>query len=569
MTRISKQLKKLGQRGQSVLIVALALPIFMFILAIVFDLGMYFVQASKLQNAADSAALAGAAAYTNNASTKLISMPDAMTFDESFTETVSGKEYTFDSLDDKADADSRAKNYIKVNYTEVNTGETFNFDKNADTGLWYTPIVVELVDHSTASYTGIYCYRVDMTESIPMSFARYFGIDSVDKTVQAVALAIPTADTQPDEDNIDEFIKVVNANIYKTAPNLYWESIYNSSSSRKYSVTSTNEDTGEVTTEDGEVYGQKNDRYFTTTINDYTADSELSTAAGIDDDTLAWKWEEGDDPFCAEPIHGTDLLGLKTLVYTINTKFVQGKTSTKKEATSIYIDRPNTQSGGLGTPYRACAINITGDKLSDDEDTPLYMRVESEPILVNGQAMLVQPLTININGEQKKPMIVAYDGPDPNRDKDDTPSVDKYTGMVYKWTGGTWKETWRNGYSQFTYEFPDGSENLVLTSSTVSAPITVNLYHDFRGVIYAPYSKVIVHGGGAIDGFIMAAEIVDYGTSETRKTHVTTSSIPNWGASYDGGDNWFKYNVFRVTANYNVIYDSFANYTWTDLGSGV
>ena len=51
---------------------ALSLPIFMFLLAIVFDVGMYFVQASRLQNVADSAALAGVGAYTNNCVTKLI-----------------------------------------------------------------------------------------------------------------------------------------------------------------------------------------------------------------------------------------------------------------------------------------------------------------------------------------------------------------------------------------------------------------------------------------------------------------------------------------------------------------
>ena len=566
MSNVFDLLKRSRQSGQSILIVALSIPIFMFLLAIVFDVGMYFVQASRLQNAADSAALAGVGVYTNNFTTKLISKPSDMEFDESFETKLEGTDCAFEPQPNKDDADNRASNYVQANSSvSLDTDET---------GLWYSPIVVELVDHSTASYTGIYCYRVDLKEPVPLNFGQYFGFDSFDVTASAVAVAIPTADTQPDEDDIDEFIKVVNASIYKTAPNLYWESIYNSSSSHKYNVTSTDAETGAVTTEAGEVYGHANDRYFTTTITDYTSDSELTVAAGMDDDTLAWKWDEGDDPFCAEPIHGNDQLGLKTLVYTINQKFVQGKTSTKKEASSIYIDRPNTQSGGLGTPYRACTINITGETLSGDEDTPLYMRVESEPILVNSQAMLVQPLTINIQAYQKKPMIVAYDGPDPNRGEADTPAVDINTGMVYKLSGSNWVETWRSSglYDQFTYSFPKQNRpsNLKDTSSTVSAPITVNLKHDLRGVIYAPYSKVIVYGPGAIDGFIMAAEIEDYGTSGTRKTHKTFSSIPNWKASYDNGaTNWFKYEVFRVSAEYNVIYDSFHNYTWTDLGAGV
>ncbi len=554
MVKLTEKFKNLGQSGQSILIVALSIPIFMFVLALVFDVGMYFVQASKLQNVADSAALAGVAVYSNNTKANLITKPTD-TFDESFTKVgISGYEYSFDPIGDKSDADAKAALYIKTN-----SKETLTLDKDGESGLWYAPHTTTLVDGSKVTYNGIYVYRVDLKEEVPLNFGKYFGLDWFD--VKASATALAYYDPDP-EINIDDLIKTVNANIYKTAPNLYWESIYNSSNSHTYQVTSTNADTGVTQTVAGEVYGAKNDRYFTTTINDYTSDSELTVAAGIEDDTLAWK--EGSDPFCAEPIHGTDKLGLKTLVYTINQKFVQGKTSTQREATSIYIDRPNTQSGGLGTPYRACTINITDEHLSDDEDTPLYMRVESEPILVNGQAMLVQPLTINIKGYQKKPMVVAYDGPDPNRGFADTPAVDVTTGMVYKWVGSYYTQTWDYGFGHYD------SNNLVLTSSTVSAPITVNLDHDFRGVIYCPYSKVIIHGSGKIDGFILAAEIEDYGTSGTRKTHKTVSSIPNWGASYDNGaTNWFKYDVYNVSAEYNVVYDDFTNYTWTDLGGGV
>ena len=110
------------------------------------------------------------------------------------------------------------------------------------------------------------------------------------------------------------------------------------------------------------------------------------------------------------------------------------------------------------------------------------------------------------------------------------------------------------------------ASNLRFTSSTASAPITINLDHDFKGVVYAPYSKIIVYGSGSIDGFILAAEIEDHGTSGTRKSHTASSSIPNWYAEYDGSTAWFKYTVYRVTANYEVIYDSFHNYTWAGMG---
>ena len=191
---------RLGQRGQSILMVALSLPVFMFLLAIVFDLGMYFVQASRLQNVADAAALAGAAAYTNNCTTKLISKPSDMDFDTPFETKLSGTDYTFETIYDKEEADEHAGYYIRENSND-------NYSINdADTVLWYAHIITTLVDHSTAAYTGLYCYRVDLKEPVPSHFAKYFGFDTFDVTASAVALAIPTAETVPDDDDIDELI---------------------------------------------------------------------------------------------------------------------------------------------------------------------------------------------------------------------------------------------------------------------------------------------------------------------------------------------------------------------------
>ena len=118
----------------------------------------------------------------------------------------------------------------------------------------------------------------------------------------------------------------------------------------------------------------------------------------LPDDTITWK--EGDDEYCADPIEGNDQLGLKGLTYTINRELIQDKSSTGKETTSLYLDRPNTSSNGLGTPYRATYIDITGENLSDDKETTLYMKVESEPILVSGNNTLS---TANYHYYQRRP----------------------------------------------------------------------------------------------------------------------------------------------------------------------
>ena len=57
---------------------------------------------------------------------------------------------------DKGDA--KANIYIKQNTDDKLT------INDATTGLWEAPITVTLVDKTTASYTSIYCYRVDLKD---------------------------------------------------------------------------------------------------------------------------------------------------------------------------------------------------------------------------------------------------------------------------------------------------------------------------------------------------------------------------------------------------------------------
>ena len=56
-TRLAKKLK---QRGQVSILFALLMPIFILFLGVALDLGWYYLNVSRLQNAADAAAVAGA-----------------------------------------------------------------------------------------------------------------------------------------------------------------------------------------------------------------------------------------------------------------------------------------------------------------------------------------------------------------------------------------------------------------------------------------------------------------------------------------------------------------------------
>lgn len=56
------KLKRIGRRGQAMVLWALLTPIFILFVGVGMDLGWYYLNVSRLQNAADAAALAGAQA---------------------------------------------------------------------------------------------------------------------------------------------------------------------------------------------------------------------------------------------------------------------------------------------------------------------------------------------------------------------------------------------------------------------------------------------------------------------------------------------------------------------------
>ena len=64
-------LKKFKQRGQALVLFALLIPILILFAGVGLDLGWYYLNVSRLQNAADAAALAGARTIINTNSDKL------------------------------------------------------------------------------------------------------------------------------------------------------------------------------------------------------------------------------------------------------------------------------------------------------------------------------------------------------------------------------------------------------------------------------------------------------------------------------------------------------------------
>ena len=635
-----KNLNKVKQKGQAIIIAALGLVGVAGMGAIVVDVGSVYVQASQFQNVTDAAALAGVANYVDNSKTRLIHDSQDIAYNKSFDYSIKGTSYSFSPVANKTTADNKAETYV-----DKNTDKNVTIKANGNSGLWSAPVTATLVDKSKAHYADIYCYKVDVTVPVNLTFARLFGLETWDVTVSSVALALPTEYTEPTDDQIEDFLKEINANIYKTAPNYYWETIFNStsesvSSDASYVIDYVSAETGLQETMSGEIYGKQSSKYFSSSIMDYVvaanglastmplkndpflpkgtfSDLPAGTKYSYGDSIVPVAWKRGSDPYCAEPIFGVDkingVLGsqLLSLVYPITRKFIQEQSLDGGESKTIFVDRPNTQSGGYGAFFRSIIIQITGDTLnanSEDEKVPLYLRVESEPMSVVGQLTLVTPFSVDVQGDQNKPIIVAYDGPERYRGQvvSETPDIDSNSGAPYKWTADKYgNPVWAkimasssaDNYKNY-YLFPGktvdtGKDNtpasgygktnnfaaynynhdyLLHTSDTVSAPITINLTHDFKGVIYAPFSKIILQGSGKIDGFVMAAEVVDKGGRSSRTSRTVHATLPTWYAtpvassSHNASDHgWFKYTVENVTGDYTVVYDDFCNYTFTDL----
>ena len=192
---------------------------------------------------------------------------------------------------------------------------------------------------------------------------------------------------------------------------------------------------------------------------------------------------------------------------------------------NFFIDIPRI-TYSMKAPYkyiRQLDLDITDDATPASHyypSLPLYFRIESEPGINIGLYSLIIPKHICINGYYDHPIIIAYDGPDP----------------------------YRNNFSGVRITNFDDSGSLdpqgAYYSATVSSPpIYLEMEYDFKGILYAPFSRVYINGPGQINGCIVAGDIVDNGWSSERTIYntgnmnipqligYTISQAPN-GSSY-------------------------------------
>lgn len=244
---------------------------------------------------------------------------------------------------------------------------------------------------------------------------------------------------------------------------------------------------------------------------------------------------------------------------------------------------------GLGYGQRDRFVDIYIGKITRKPNVPIYARLESEPVRIGERGVtstcgITFYITLHENSynniDEIKPFVFAYDGPDPNRGLNDAPWVaTSQVGLDYKnnsaneyeLSAGQIEERAEPLYNSFaTKSNPPKPMPLQMVESSRATPGPIVVYipqgHVFKGVIWAPRSKVTIIGGGKIIGFIAARRINDKPYNGPHKfERAQQITLPVLAAFKPEGEtrhDYFDYSRTYITDEYNMVYTEFVD--WTD-----
>lgn len=565
-----------GDRGATVVLIALLLPLLIGLLGLAVDFGMLFMHHSRLQHAADAMALAGVRVNSSAKAAQLLSLSDVdeKTEDGFLSFRREERKYRLSKTPSTAE-DSKARDMMKRDTSPEDQANGVDF-------------VSQLFDGD-----GAKAYKVTLTEKFATHFLKVFGVNQYPVEVQALAVVVP---------GIKADVLEVVKNIYDISPNYYWEDLGWDTINAKYKNLNTNlkgrdyidVDKISINADDPETFDTKTETekrinrfnldYFNANVDirkDYVkAAPYLDTFEGKQ--IASYKDRESaqeakppkEYEFRAAPITvtGNPDSKLYSLVWDLDNTLIDEFFKRKINGTrlqAMYVDRPNKEAGKIwktadGTlvssaHVRATVLNITDENLGDRVASPLYVRFESEPVLIyeEGSAVtnrkhvtVVQPITINVTGKNPTPLIIAYEGPSRLRSAEtDVPYVKPSLP------------------TRLVSPVEEKSSDMKLTSVTESPPVTINLDHDFRGVIYVPFSKAIIKGSGKIEGFILAHEIEFVGSSGSGRTQEILNSyalpllMPGGMVAGTGNHVSTSYKISTEVDNYYVVYNTFSTFS--------
>lgn len=554
------------QRGQVSLLFALLMPIFLLLLGVVLDLGWYYLNVSRLQNAADAAAVAGAQALVEKESFseyKSISLvgrypgrisDEYRPADNSVQESIEdvntvAEKYVSKNLEGKNSNGSKIDYWTKTSYES----EQGLYEK--DNNLYYVVKLQEEIRHfflpgwfndMNAPVTSIALLSKQVSEKEPVVVEPPQPEVINPEDEKPIRSSGTGAEIQlPEGTNI--LIEMYKLEDVSAIRNWEWQNWYKNSSVT-YSQTvpveylrgtmvEPTKAYKELTGKD--IYGGKwneyQDKTKDTTRNDYTQKvvhfnngdlyrtETVSVYAGSSDETKAdtgsSRYSEGELDSINLDFHpDINSNALKNHQFTedwdIGYPTPEGKTleamqNKSRSSTDGHKFRIHS-TFNFTTPYKVRASNKY-DVKKNPEDV-LYVRIESEPIIalpfVKNQATehtvysTVRQIILNINQSNYNT------------------ESQKYRPLMF---------------------FYDGPEKIDEDSHVRdSQPVILNLYADARVILFAPNSPVVINGNGhQMHGFVIAKEF-RYLTTEADYMKVGDKYYDPLENTTEGSKEYFK-----------------------------
>lgn len=575
------------QKGQSMAFFAIMIPWFFLFFAMAVDFGWMYFNQSRLQNAADAAAIAGARELVfdeKNLSdytyTTLVSV-----YDEGLQKLVRNNTISKRST---SDGDQKAKLYLKFNLegkgndpfeivdiSPVAGGKTLrdNYDarwnrvkfshmlygSDADDfqALYYVITISEQLDHLFGDiieyFNGMFPFNIPHLESRAIAVVKIthvmIKIDP-DNPLHGPSLYQQMKELR-DRENYADWWEIKYE--YDRQPNTTRQEMFNTTDTMTIARSRSVQAKGNGYV-DGDVY-----RTETLTLHGWSiATSGNGNTSGnkmnqmnldnlfidLKADRNSPKKDIDDGSTGTTNYNLTNTGSAKESKITDDSTFSNGITG--KDVLKYRIHDLINVGKWTGTKYEY-VYKVRENKEPPD---PLYVHIESEDNYVDsGSGNTVRQMIINVNATNKneqtdRPMFFFYEGPQKY-----------YTTKGKESKSQTkWKEDWRETWKYLGYYSENNYDDTYLDNPRNSMPVIFNLFADFRGVLFMPNSPVVINGHNHIfEGFIVAERFLRLKTADDFPDIAKHSNAISDGYTYrkDDRGNEYYYNGAYYLVHYN------------------
>ena len=567
---LKKFLKSKIQNGQSLVFVAVSLPILFMFVAAAADFGWLYLNQSRLQNAADAAVTVAAKELTGRDQTEYTYSKFVANSNERLA-WLASKNKIMTEFDTKV-GDAAAKKYAELNLKaflgnenleikDVSSGEENLIPDNFNT-VKFKRIVYGTDSEDNES---IY-YVVILSEKLEHLFdvMNYFNVVNLNSKAMAVVKLDQAPEAEPPH---GPTLYWTMTQLRQKSVYVHWWEIQNEFDKLKkqkdagdavaaakledYTSVNNADDMARMRSVQakGNEYVYPTDEneppnyYRTETLTLHGYSQAASTNGGTRGNKLDqrnfnslfvdFKVDINKSGFDNDPASGT------SGGYNLNTK---NQTITDENILKYRIHDLINIGKWDGSKYTYEYKVREGTVASTAEGSttydPLYIMIESEDNYADGSSgNTVRQIIINVNvantAKDDRPIFFFYDGPQKSKSIDGKTTYNRAT----RWDTD-WRETWKHlGYEDSVY----------VGHARNSLPVILNLNANFNGVLFMPNSPVVINGNGYnFEGFVVAEKFLKL--KEAHDFPIKAEDAISSGYSYykDDRDNEYYKNTDNI-----------------------